>query len=250
MSRRTAAERLLLRSRAVTLTGLAILAGLAWLYLVEGAGMGPMAGMPGMAAAPQWPLVAGMWFAMMIAMMVPSAAPTILLYAQAHRQSVSSAGPPPTAAFLAGYLVCWLGFSLLAAALQWWLEASAIASPVTMALESYEARAAILVGAGFYQLTPLKDACLGKCRSPAQFISRHYRPGTLGALHLGLVHGAFCLGCCWLLMALLFVGGVMNLAWIVALAGIVVVEKYGPPWASGAVAGLLASAAVVLLVKG
>lgn len=228
MNRRTAVERIVLRGRAVTLAGLAVLAGLAWLYLLRGAGMSPMSDMDVMAAAPGWPLVAAMWFAMMVAMMVPSAAPTILLYAHAHRRSVPDAGPPPTAAFLAGYLACWLGFSLLAAALQSWLEASAIASPMTMALESREARAAILIVAGVYQLTPLKDACLGKCRSPAQFLSRHYRPGTAGAVRLGLLHGVHCVGCCWLLMALLFVGGVMNLAWVALLTLLVAAEKLLP----------------------
>ncbi|MES2002253.1 MAG: DUF2182 domain-containing protein [Pseudomonadota bacterium] len=250
MSRRTAAERIVLRGRAVTLAGLAVLAGLAWLYLLGGAGMSPMTGMVAMATAPGLPLVAAMWFAMMVAMMVPSAAPTILLYAQAHRHSVPGAGPPPTATFLAGYLACWLGFSLFAAGAQLWLERAALATPMTMALHDQLAGAAILIAAGSYQLSPLKDACLGKCRSPAQFLSRHYRPGRAGALRLGLLHGAYCVGCCWLLMALLFVGGVMNLAWVAALTLLVAAEKLlpGGEWiARVAGAAMIAWGAILLL---
>jgi len=227
MSRHTAAERILLRSRAVTVAGLAVLTGLAWLYLLTGAGMSPAGGMGAM-VVPAWPIVAGMWFAMMVAMMLPSAAPMVLLYAHAHRGSVPGRGPPPTAAFLGGYLACWLGFSLVAVAVQRWLEVGAVASPMTMALHSREARATILILAGLYQLSPLKDACLGKCRSPAQFLSRHYRPGITGAARLGLLHGAYCVGCCWLLMALLFVGGVMNLAWVAALTILIAAEKLVP----------------------
>ena len=228
MSRRTAAERIVLRSRAITLTGLALLASLAWLFLLDGAGMRPMATMSEMAAAPGWPLVATMWLAMMVAMMVPSAAPTILLYARAYRHSVSHDAPPPTAVFLGGYLACWATFSLIVAAVQFWLEANAITSPATMALVTRPASGALLIAAGLYQLSPLKDACLGKCRSPAQFLSRHFRPGAWGAARLGLLHGAYCLGCCWLLMALLFVGGVMNLAWVAALTLLVAAEKLLP----------------------
>lgn len=183
--------------------------------------MAGMASMPGMAEAPGFPIIAAMWATMMVAMMLPSAAPAILLYARVHRHSTEA--PPPTAAFLAGYLACWLGFALLAASLQ-----LAIASPVTMAVESRVGAAALLVAAGLYQLSPLKDACLKRCRSPAEFITRHYRPGSLGAARLGLLHGAYCVGCCWLLMALLFVGGVMNLVWVAALTLLVAAEKLLP----------------------
>ena len=208
----------------VTLGGLVLLSLLAWLYLLSGAGMEPMGGMdgmPGMAAQPGWPIVAAMWAVMMVAMMVPSAAPAILLYGAVHRRS--STGTPPTLAFLTGYLACWALFALLAAALQ-----LAIAAPMSMAVESRMAAAALLIAAGLYQLSPLKDACLGRCRSPAQFLARHYRPGIAGAFRLGLVHGAYCVGCCWLLMALLFVGGVMNLLWIAGLTVLVAAEKLLP----------------------
>jgi predicted metal-binding membrane protein len=204
------------------LIGLALLAGLAWLYLLAGAGVQPDADMAGMAHRPGWTLVAAMWVAMMIAMMVPSAAPAILLYARVHRHSVG-AGSPPTAAFLAGYLACWFGFAMLAATLQ-----LALAEPVSMALESRIASGTLLIAAGAYQWSPLKYACLNRCRSPAEFISGHYRPGPGGAFRLGLLHGAYCVGCCWLLMGLLFVGGVMNLLWIAALTLLIAAEKLLP----------------------
>lgn len=173
-------------------------------------------------ASPGWPLVAAMWSAMMVAMMLPSAAPAILLYARVHRHAVG-ASAPPTMAFLAGYLACWIGFAMLAAALQ-----LAFASPMSMALESRLVSAALLSAAGLYQLSPFKDACLSRCRSPAEFITRHYRPGASGAARLGLLHGAYCVGCCWLLMALLFIGGAMNLLWIAGLTLLVAAEKLLP----------------------
>ena len=219
--RPTAGERIAERSRRLTLGSLALLTVLAWLYLASGAGMAPMAGMEG-TAPPGWPLAAAMWAAMMVAMMLPSAAPAILLYAHVHRHSLGS-GTPPTMAFLAGYLACWFGFSMLAAALQ-----LAIASPLSMALDNRAASAALLIAAGLYQLSPLKDACLSRCRSPAAFITHHYRPGPQGAVRLGLLHGAYCVGCCWLLMALLFVGGAMNLLWVAGLTLLVAAEKLLP----------------------
>lgn len=202
--------------------------------------MGVTADMPGMAGmthSPGWPLVAAMWVVMMVAMMLPSAAPAVLLYARVHRHAVSGKAPP-TGAFLAGYLACWSGFALLATALQ-----LAAASPMSMALESRWASAGLLIAAGLYQLSPLKDACLNHCRSPAEFLSRHYRPGPWGAARLGLFHGAWCVGCCWLLMLLLFVGGVMNLLWIAGLTLLVAAEKLLPGgiWI-GRIAGLALAA--------
>jgi predicted metal-binding membrane protein len=212
---RTAAERIALHGRAVTIASLAILTLLAWAYLLNGAGMGGMAAM-----APGWPLIFAMWAAMMVAMMLPSAAPAILLYARVHRHSAGTDDTPPTAAFLGGYLACWMAFSAIAATFHRALEGDAFANR--------NATAALLIGAGLYQLSPLKDACLARCRSPAEFLTRHYRPGTGGAFRLGLLHGVYCVGCCWLLMALLFVGGVMNLAWVAALTLLVAAEKLVP----------------------
>jgi predicted metal-binding membrane protein len=196
---------------------LAVLTLLAWTYLLSGAGMGSMADMQ---AQPSWALIAAMWAAMMVAMMLPSASPTILLYAHVHRHSNGYGSAPPTAAFLGGYIACWLGFALIAATLQVALGG--------MELVNRNVAAALLIATGLYQLSPLKDACLNRCRSPAQFLSRHYAPGAKGAARLGLLHGAYCVGCCWLLMALLFVGGVMNLAWVAALALLVAAEKLLP----------------------
>ena len=176
-----------------------------------------------MAASPSFATVAIMWWVMMVAMMIPAASPTILLYAHVHRHSNGPESAPPTAAFLAGYLACWLGFALIAAGLQIWLI-----PPMSMAFASRSAAAGLLIAAGFYQLSPLKDACLSRCRSPALFLSRHYRPGPSGAFRVGVLHGAYCVGCCWLLMALLFVGGVMNLVWIAGLTLLVAGEKLLP----------------------
>lgn len=216
----TVAERIALRSRVVTLAGLAVLVLLAWAYLFSGAGMPRM---PGMEPSSRFGTNVLMWFVMMVAMMVPAASPTILLYARVHRHSNGLESRPPTAAFLAGYLACWLGFALIVSGLQIW-----IVSQKSIALASRHAAAGLLVVAGIYQLTPFKDACLRRCRSPALFLSRQYRPGRMGALRLGLLHGAYCVGCCWLLMALLFVGGVMNLIWIAGLTLLVAAEKLLP----------------------
>ena len=180
-----------------------------------------MPAMPGTGLG--WTLAAAMWAGMMVAMMLPSAAPAILLYARVHRQSFGSDMSHLTAAFLAGYLACWIGFALLAATLQ-----LMITSPMSMALTSRVASGGLLIAAGVYQLSPLKDACLNRCRSPAEFITRHYRPGIWGAARLGLLHGAYCVGCCWLLMALLFVGGVMNLLWVAGLTLLIAAEKLLP----------------------
>jgi len=217
----TYAERIARRSSVVTIAALLLMTLLAWAYLLSGAGMKPMPAMHG--AGLKWTVAAAMWAAMMVAMMLPSAAPAILLYARVHRHSVGGDLPLLTAAFLAGYLACWIGFALLAATVQ-----LLIPLPMSMALASRTASGGLLIAAGLYQLSPVKDACLSRCRSPAEFISRHYRTGIGGAARLGLLHGAFCVGCCWLLMALLFVGGVMNLLWVAGLTLLVAVEKLLP----------------------
>jgi predicted metal-binding membrane protein len=179
------------------------------------------------AMTPAFAIIALMWAAMMVAMMSPSAAPTVLLYARAQRLAKPDESPP-TGAFVIGYLLCWLGFAVVAAGLQTALDRAAALSHMTMALHGKTLSAAVMIAAGLYQLSPFKNACLGRCRSPAQFLSRHYRPGAAGALRLGLLHGAYCVGCCWLLMALLFVGGVMNLLWIAGLTLLVAAEKLLP----------------------
>lgn len=244
-------EAALRRHRAWSIVALVVLTGLAWGWLLSGAGMGmgafasllpPLAekgAMAGMAMSDMpmdgsqaWrmahlALTFSMWWTMMMAMMLPSAAPTILLYA---RSAASGAAPfrPATASFLAGYLAAWGGFSLLATVLHAGLEGFGLVDAMGMSSQNRRLTALILIAVGLYQLTPIKDLCLRHCRNPAQFLSRHYRPGAGGALRMGLIHGAYCVGCCWVLMALLFVGGVMNLAWIAMLALIVAIEKLAP----------------------
>jgi len=158
--------------------------------------------------------------------------PAILLYAGVHRQALARGQVQdklaPTGAFAAGYLVLWLGFSVVAAALHWALERVGLVSAMMMGSKSRWLSAGVLIAAGLYQLSPLKHRCLAHCRAPASFLSRHWRPHGSGAFLLGVLHGLYCVGCCWMLMALLFVGGVMNLAWIAALAALVLMEKVLP----------------------
>lgn len=166
----------------------------------------------------------------MIAMMVPSAAPMILLYTRVvrHANDKTSRIPQLILFFIFGYLVCWFLFSFIATSLQWGLDQNTWLSMNMMSNQGW-LTAGLLILAGVYQLTPLKMACLEKCRSPAQFITDHMKSGNLGAMQMGIEHGIFCVGCCWALMLLLFVGGVMNLLWIVFLTLIVLAEKIIPP---------------------
>lgn len=170
-----------------------------------------------------------MWAIMMVGMMLPGAVPMTLLYAgmvrKAERQSTPMA---PTGAFIGGYLALWSVFSVAATLLQWGLHETAMLSPMMVA-KSPVVGAALLIVAGMYQLTSWKAACLDHCRAPAHFIAEHWRPGGSGAFRLGLHHGAFCLGCCWALMGLLFVGGVMNVLWIATITVFVFLEKVLPP---------------------
>ena len=212
-------SRLLRRERRVVATGLALLALLCWWYLLGGTANG--AGMAAMHAPPLGALVL-MWWLMMAAMMLPSAAPAILLYARVRQIRSRDPGIADTWVFLAGYLGVWLFFSVAAAVAQ------RLAANSAMMIESRVAQGALLIAAGLYQFSPLKNACLGECRSPAAFISRHWRSGRTGAVLLGVRHGLYCLGCCWPLMALLFVGGVMNFLWIVGLTLVVALEKLAP----------------------
>jgi len=216
-------SRLLRHERLIVAGGVALLVALSWWFLATGAGMGGGGMGEGMAMAPP-PLgaVALMWWLMMFAMMLPSAAPTILLYGRVRQMRGSDAAIAQTWIFLAGYLAIWLLFAVAAAAGQQMLSGGA------MMLADERLATGVLIAAGAYQLSPLKSACLRQCRSPAQFLSRHWRPGAIGALRLGALHGAYCVGCCWLLMTLLFVGGIMNFAWIAALTLIVGVEKLLP----------------------
>ncbi len=223
-----------LRDRVAILTGLAGATLLAWLYLVDmAAGMSDMGSGAAMMQIEAWTLrdtvlMFLMWTVMMVGMMVPTAAPMALLYAAVARKAARQGSVlAPTAVFVAGYVAMWTLFSAGATAAQWALEQAALLSPMMIAT-SPSLGAALLIGAGIYQLTPYKDACLRHCRAPAHFISEHWRPGAAGAFRMGLVHGAYCLGCCWILMGLLFLGGVMNLLWIAAISVFVLLEKVLP----------------------
>jgi predicted metal-binding membrane protein len=233
------------RDRVVVGAGLASVTVLAWAYVIHmGRVMSPQAAMampmPGDAGAPELGWLVPMWIVMMVAMMVPSAAPTILLFASVARRRRASGVPTASAAvFTLGYILVWAGYATIAAIGQWKLHRLALLSPAMVSASPWLG-GGLLIGAGIYQWLPLKEACLSRCRSPLGFLSAEWREGTRGALVMGLRHGTFCVGCCGLLMALLFVAGVMNLLWVAVIAIFVLAEKLGPSsHRLGRVAGLL-----------
>jgi predicted metal-binding membrane protein len=206
-----------------------------------------MPGMPGMMMAPE-PWSAAyllptftMWSLMMVAMMLPSAALMILLHARIDR-GTQAQRTFDNILFATCYLVVWAAFSLLAALAQAALVDAGLVSAAALAVGNRTLVAGLLLLAAVWQLTVQKAACLERCQSPLHFVMRYWRPGPAGAMRLGLIHGLFCVGCCWSLMLLLFVGGVMNLAWVAVLALVVFVEKLAPPawrisrWIAGALA--------------
>jgi predicted metal-binding membrane protein len=241
------------RDRLIVVTALTAVIALSWGYLLAGAGMGMsafemtrmsrlgmaggmseecMAGMAMMTPVVWMPgyavLMFFMWWVMMVAMMLPSAAPMILLFETVNRKQRETGHPHvATSIFAVGYLAAWAGFSLVAVILQWGFARTGILSPMLVGTNVIFG-GVLLLAAGIYQLTPIKHACLRNCRSPLAFLSTHWRRGARGALRMGLLHGAFCVGCCWFLMGLLFFGGVMNLYWIAGLALFVLFEKTGP----------------------
>ena len=278
----TALEALLRRDRAVVMAALVIIAVLAWAYVLwlaadmtgvaaPGAAAGDMAGMdmsgadmagmdmaatatPGFRAwAPaDFAFIFAMWAVMMVGMMTPSVAPMLLLYAGVGRKARASGRPiASTAWFFTGYLLVWVAFSVVATGAQWLLAGLTLLSPM-MATNSRILAGVVLVVAGLYQWTPLKAVCLRQCQAPIAFLASHggFRSDPLGALRFGVEHGAYCLGCCWALMALLFVGGVMNVLWIAGIAILILLEKTVPagqfiPRISGV---LMAGAGLWLLV--
>ena len=184
-----------------------------------------------------------MWAVMMVGMMAGTAAPVLLLFAAARAGRGDRGVRMAVVMFGLGYVTVWVGFSACAALAQWALHETAMLSPV-MATSSPYLAGAILIVAGAYQLTPWKGACLTHCRSPLGFLMTNWHDGRLGALQMGARHGAYCLGCCWGLMCVLFVVGVMNLVWVAALTGFVLLEKIGP---AGTVVARVAGAAMVLV---
>lgn len=262
-------ERLLHRDGAIVAASLVALTLLSWLYLVVLSldmvrgdmslmGMETMAPTGGaMAMQPQpWSaatsiLMLAMWWIMMVGMMVPSAAPMILLYARIQRKKLPDENPAlRSGLFTLGYFLTWLGFSIAATLLQWGLGEAALLSPAMAATSPYVG-GAIFAAAGAYQLTPLKQACLTHCRSPMHFLTTKWENGHLGAIKMGAGHGIFCVGCCWFLMALLFAVGVMNLIWVAAIAIFVLLEKLLPwgAWTARASGLAMLGFALVLLFQ-
>jgi predicted metal-binding membrane protein len=232
------------------MAGLVALVVAAWLYLVHLArGMAEMEMHAAMGMAmPQMRPWSGvelaflfaMWAVMMVAMMTPSASPMILTFNEMNRRRAPDQGPVVrTGLFAAGYLVAWIAYSAAAAAAQWALHGLALLSPAMVSTSPYLG-GGLLVAAGIFQWTPLKRACLSQCRSPLGFILSEWREGPRGALVMGIRHGVYCVGCCWVLMALLFVAGVMNLVWVAAIATFVLIEKVVPAGERvGQVAGVI-----------
>jgi predicted metal-binding membrane protein len=225
---------LFLRDRAVIWLGLTGVTALSWLYVYWQ--MGPMEGMAEMAmpvafgpwSATDFALNMAMWWAMMPGMMLPSAAPMILTFATINRHKRKRGQPfVPSIVFASGYLIAWGLFGIFATLADWGLERAALISPMTGRLSPILG-ALVVTAAGIYQLTPLKSVCLTHCRSPFDFVLNHWRDGMAGALRIGAEHGLYCLGCCWLLMALLFAAGIMSLLWMAAITVLVFIEKLLP----------------------
>lgn len=229
-----------LGDKTFVIAGLAAVAACAWAYLIP-ASLDMYGRMDGPAAwmmETSWDaryllLIFLMWAAMMVAMMLPSALPILLIFHRAVRNDAAVHSPSRQMfAFAAGYLLAWAGFSVGATLMQWGFARAALLSPMMVSASPWLG-GALLIVAGVYQWTPLKYACLRNCRSPMAFLMEHWQPGMRGALRLGLRHGLSCVGCCWALMLLLFVGGVMNLLWIAAITAFVLVEKLAPIGARG-----------------
>jgi predicted metal-binding membrane protein len=258
----SALANVLKRDRMIVLAGVVALTALAWGYMIREAramnltGACCCAGMkmsgPDVnpwSAASLLPLFL-MWAEMMVAMMLPSAAPMILTFAQVNRRRRERDAPfVPTAVFVAGYFAVWTAFSAIAALAQWALHAAALLSPMMVSTSPFLG-CALLVMAGIFQWTPLKNSCLANCRSPLNFLLTQWREGKAGAFRMGFKHGLYCTGCCWFLMMLLFVAGVMNMWWVAAIAILVLVEKAAPrgAWVSRVIGVLLMIWGIGLIV--
>lgn len=252
-------EATLRRDRRVVAASLVLIVALAWLYLWRDAASMKQLSMPDMSmssmahasATAPYALTFVMWAVMMVGMMLPSAAPTIFLYGALVRKNGQSGSVLPGVwVFTSGYLAVWTVFSLLAALMQVGLQQVSVVTPM-MVSASEGLSAAILIAAGIYQWLPFKGACLSKCRNPLQFFVARWRPGAGGAFRMGAESGAYCVGCCWLLMLLLFVAGVMNLLWIALIASFVFVEKLLPAgkFTSNVAGVALALSGIALLIK-
>jgi predicted metal-binding membrane protein len=250
------------RDRVLISTCLALITALAWAYLIYldrrmsvsvqydtlMAAMGMTTGQSWTAADVFFAVV--MWTVMMVGMMGGTAAPVLLLFGAARAGRGQRGVRTAVLLFGLGYVTVWIGFSVCAALVQGALHQAAMLSPA-MSASSPHLAGAILIAAGMYQLTPYKGACLARCRSPLGFFMTSWRDGNIGALRMGAGHGGYCLGCCWAVMCVLFVVGVMNLLWVAALSVFVLFEKVGPAGAAVArVAGAVMIVAGVLVVAG
>jgi predicted metal-binding membrane protein len=252
MTASTGLEATLRHDRAIVLAALTGVAAVAWLYMWHEARRMDETGVCcciGMAmsgpdvqpwsASSILPLFA-MWAEMMVAMMLPSAAPTILTFALVNRKRREQERPyVPTGLFAMGYFLVWTVFSLAAAGLQWLLHGVALISPMMKSTSPVFA-GVLLIGAGIFQWSPAKHACLQHCRSPLQFLLGSWQEGRTGALWMGVKHGAYCTVCCWMLMVILFVAGVMNMVWVAAITLLVMLEKLSPTsWRADRMAGVV-----------
>ena len=238
------------KDRAFVLGAIAAITVVGWAYLYWDAqtmncarwmSAGTLWNLPGFLA------VFSMWSIMMVAMMAPSVAPMAMTFALVNRRRKEHSAPyVPVAIFLLGYLIVWTVFSVLATTAQFWLTSVRILS-MSMASTSPIFAGGLLIGAGLFQWTPWKQRCLTFCAGPLQFLLTEWREGWSGALRMGLRHGLFCLGCCWAVMALLFVAGVMNLLWVGALSLFVLAEKLAPKYVSRPSGGVLIASGVWLL---
>jgi len=252
-------ESILKRDRFLVITGIVVITILSWAYMLHlhmqmmHMDMSIEIAMPNLQPWDQADFALNflMWAIMMVAMMTPSAAPTLLVFASVNRRrSLNNAPFVPTGVFLSGYIFIWTIFSAVATLVQWFLHKMALLSPM---LESTSdlLGGLILIGAGIYQWTSLKNVCLAHCRSPLDFLMHEWQEGISGAFMMGVKHGIYCVGCCWILMGLLFVAGVMNLLWVAIIAGFILIEKVvrGGVWV-GKIAGMILVAFGILILSG
>lgn len=242
------------RDKVLILSCITLITVLAWIYLLHlehqmssAIAQSNMMAAMGMAMNAPWTttdllLTFAMWSVMMVGMMGPSAAPMILLFAAAQSRRKGPSASKAAGIFGLGYIFVWAAFSAVATLAQWALHETALLS-ATMAVSSPRIGGAVLIAAGLYQLTPWKNRCLTHCRNPLSFLMTHWREGKWGAFEMGARHGAYCLGCCWALMIVLFVVGVMNLVWVAVLTAFILLEKIGP---QGALVARLSGAVLIV----
>jgi predicted metal-binding membrane protein len=255
MQTETAFENILKKDRVIVLIGLFTILALSWIYTVYLASHMEMMDMkPTIIQIVEWDFseiftLFVMWIVMMIAMMIPSATPLILMFSQVNRKRSQRNAPYiPTINFILGYIFIWSGYSIGITLIQYFLHNKALLSPMMISQNNIFG-GSILILAGIFQWTPLKNSCLIHCRSPLSFITTQWKEGKFGAFFMGIKHGNYCVGCCWILMALLFVSGVMNLLWISVITLYVLIEKIHP-WGNfiGKITGVLLLTGGVIMI--